>query len=310
MKKFGVYQWVEGVPMTERDKQEIGSKFWNEGKWENYVLPFIEKDVKDMTFIDVGCNAGIFLREAKNVGFRRVIGIESDRDAFARALNYRERIGGHYEIYSWPMEPSINKLPVADYTILANVHYYFLIDKWLNYLDALISRTRYCIIVTADKKKRNFSPRADLESLRQYFKLWQEVGSINNVPLEDDPYPRKLYGICFKSPLIEREQIDKINLGNKLQIGFYKELDKGIKPTETEYYKKLVKYRKNKEDRWPKERIINFVEQKAKLFKDVKETGIMDPLLVNSENRIVDGNHRGRMIKYLGFNTALVRRVP
>ena len=30
MKKFETYQYLEGELMTERDKQEVGSKFWNE----------------------------------------------------------------------------------------------------------------------------------------------------------------------------------------------------------------------------------------------------------------------------------------
>lgn len=56
--------------MTERDKKEVGSKFWNQGKWDNFVLPFIEDDCKDMTLVDVGCNAGLFLKLAKDKGFR------------------------------------------------------------------------------------------------------------------------------------------------------------------------------------------------------------------------------------------------
>ena len=77
--------------MSERDKQEKGSKFWNKGKWDNFVLPFLPDDCGEMTLIDMGCNAGIFLKLAEDKGFKQVIGVDSNREAVKKALFYKKK---------------------------------------------------------------------------------------------------------------------------------------------------------------------------------------------------------------------------
>ena len=140
MKKFSNYQYVGGE-MSERDKLEEGSKFWNQGKWDNYVLPFLPDDCSGMTLIDMGCNAGVFLKLAEDKGFERVIGVDANKGAIEKAIAYRESNGGTYDIQRRHMERCINKLPMADYTVLAMAHYYFLAVDWLYYLDQLQARS-------------------------------------------------------------------------------------------------------------------------------------------------------------------------
>ena len=67
MKDFKTYQYLKGEPMTNRDKTEKDSKFWNEGKWKNFIEPLLPKDCRDMTFVDVGCNAGLFLKISRTL---------------------------------------------------------------------------------------------------------------------------------------------------------------------------------------------------------------------------------------------------
>src|SRR3989344_8412572 len=98
MKKFEEYQYLEGEPMTERDRQEIGSKFWNSGKWDNFVAPFLPQDRKELTLIDVGCNAGLFLKLAEDMGFGQVIGVDSNEGAVKRGLAWRDKNRGKYQI--------------------------------------------------------------------------------------------------------------------------------------------------------------------------------------------------------------------
>lgn len=307
MKGFHNYQWVPGVPKTERDKKEEGSKFWNEGKWENYVLPFLEGDFGEMTFVDDGCNAGIFLREAKNLGFREVVGIEPTKEAFIRAYEYRERINGDYELHRWLMEESFPRLPVADYTVLANVHYYLSVEDWLDWIDEAKNKTRYCIVVTADKRRNRYRPLADVESLKKYFREWELVGLIDDVPMEGDPFPRKLYGLCFKSPNLERELLEKIPNRNKMQKNFYAEIDKGREVKDTQYFRKLFEYRKGK---WSREKVLGHCKNKKDLYLDIKENGMKRPVIINERNKTVDGNHRHRIMEHLGYKTIITRRVP
>ena len=305
MKAFKTYQYLDGTPMTERDKGEVGSKFWNEGKWENYVLPFLPDDPSELTLVDMGCNAGIFLTLAKDKGFKTVIGVDSDEKAVARGRAWRDEHGKDYTIMKRKMEEAIDDLPVADYTILANAHYYFTINDWLDYLDKLQYKSRYCIIVTAEKRHGNRCwASAHLPDIRNYFRDWEEVGFIDDVPLEGDPHPRKLWGLCFKSPYVDRVPVDTLDCGNHVQDQFYGEIDAGKEFTATRYYKILKPYRK----RWSEEKLNNWMLERMKVYDSVKNDGVKIAILIDSEDKILDGNHRYSMLKHLGNKTVIVRR--
>jgi SAM-dependent methyltransferase len=307
MKPFSTYQYIEGTEMTERDKIEVGSRFWNKGKWDNYVAPFMPLDCSGLNFVDMGCNSGLFLRLAQERGFERVVGVDSDPGAVLRGNSWKERTNGNYKILQMPMENCIGALPVADYTVLANAHYYFTINDWLDYLDKLQYKTRYCIIVTAEKQRPNRCWAAtDLESIRTYFKNWEEVGFIDIMPNDgNDPSYRKLWGLCFKSPFIERVPVESLDSGNHVQDEFYKELDEGKAYNQTKYYRIIEKYRRGK---WSPEKLEGWFCDRVKLYEEVKERGLARPIYANKDGLILDGNHRYSILKHLGAKDILIRR--
>lgn len=310
MKPFPIYQYLDGEPMTERDKLEIGSKFWNEGKWNNFVVPFLPKDCQELTLIDIGCNAGLFLKLAEDMGFGQVIGVDSNEGAVKRGLAWRDKNGGKYQIIYSAMEECLDKLPVADYTILANTHYYFKLSDWLKYIEKLKGKTRYCIIVTAKKKPVRGAVASDVESIREYFKDWEDIGFID-VPLDNDPYPRRLWGLCFKSNL-ERVPIDSLDNGNAQQRGFLEEVDQGKDILDTHYYKRLKSYRKRTTSRqkpWTDKQLTLYMNERLALYNSIKTIGMTEAIEVGKNNRIVDGNHRHAIMKHMGYKTILVKRV-
>jgi len=308
MKEFGVYQYISGEPMTERDKREANSKFWNKGKWDNFVLPFLPKDCSELSLVDMGCNAGLFLRLAEDMGFDKVIGVDSDKEAIARALKYREENGGSYDIQRRRVEQALRHLPMADFTVLANVHYYMGISEWLEYVHQLESKTRFCIIVSGKKRPFKHLAGSSLDGVRDYFKNWREVGLIDNVSKEGDPSPRNLFSVCFESPIITRERIDALDNGNNQQEGFYQELDKGVDPLRTRYYWRMKSYRM-KEHGWSHKQVVDYINEKAVLYENVKRFGLMKQIIVSSKSRIIDGDHRCEMLRHLGHESILIRRV-
>jgi hypothetical protein len=303
MKSFSNYQYVKGEEMLDRDKLEANSKFWVKGKWDNFVLPFLPKNCKGLTLVDMGCNAGVFLELAENKGFR-AIGVDADKTAVKKGLRYRRRNGGHYKIMYRDMRNCIDDLPAADFTILANSHYYFPIDHWLEYLNKLKEKTCYVIIVTAQKMRKYSKASADLPDIRNYFKDWDEVGFVDELPLEGDPFPRRLWGLCFKNRNVERVDIESLCSGNNVQNTFYPELDKGVDPLKTHYHKILVRYRKG----WSTETLNKFMQAKKELYEDVKKNGVKNALIVDLTGRVMDGNHRYQMLKHLGNKTVIVRK--
>lgn len=308
MKEFSTYQYLEGEPMTERDKKEIGSKFWNEGKWENFIVPLLSDNCEEMTLIDVGCNAGLFLKLAEEKGFKKVIGIDSNEKAVKKGLDYRDRNGYSYDIFNIKMEEYLDKVPVADYTILVNSHYYFPISDWFDYLDKLKAKTRFCLIVTTEQKERTHLASADPKEIRNYFRDWEELKGVDCVLPDNDPSPRKLQTLLFKSPILERVSLDTLYNRNKLD-NFYQEILQGIDPFNTTYYKVVRKLRINKQKRWNEKMVKDFISGKIKLFEEIKEFGMKKPLIVNHKNKVVDGSHRSAILDFLGEKTAIIRKI-
>lgn len=300
MKPFSDYQYIDGE-MNERDRQEVGSKFWNEGKWNNFIKPFLPKECGEMTFIDIGCNAGLFLKMAKEFGFRRVIGVESNKDAFNKTIK-------NYEVINEKIEDCVDKLPLADITLLSNTHYYLTVNDWLKYLKKL--RTDYCIIISAEKKLNPKYAPSDIHGIKNNFKDWEEIGVID-IPKDNTLHSRHLFGLCFKNKNIERVLINNLDNGNSQQRDFLAELDKGIDLFKTNYYRRLKSYRRHtgsKQEMWSKEKLIEYMHERVELYEDMKKNGLKEAIIVRKkDNRIVDGNHRCEIMKHLGHKSILIK---
>ena len=307
MKPYESYQHLSGTDMTERDKKQIGSKFWNKGKWDNFVATYLPQNCSYLSLVDMGCNAGLFLHLAKRRGFQRVLGVDSNKESIERGEKWRKENGDDYTLIHSSMENALRKLPIVDYTILANAHYYFMISDWVDYLDALKLKTKYIIIVTAEKHHVNRCwASADLDKIRNYFKDWKEIGFIDQLPLEGDPDPRRLWSFCFENPTIDKVEMGTLDSSNHVQDEFWGEIDNGKHYTETRYYKILKKYRA----KWGEEKLNAWVEERIKIYEDMKKHGQKVPILVDffKPDRILDGNNRYSMKMNLKDKYIYVRR--
>ncbi len=82
--------------------------------------------------------------------------------------------------------------------------------------------------------------------------------------------------------------------------------DDNIDPFTTQYY---LKWAERKQGRWTTKTIRRFVDGKYKMMLDIKENGLKDPIIIDSENRICDGGHRLVALEALGYKSVIVRRV-
>ena len=293
MKPYESYQLLGGEDPTDRDKKQIGSKFWHRGKWDNFVAPHLPKDGKGLLLADIGCNAGLFLKFAVDMGFK-AIGVDSNHESVERGNQWATKNGYDYKIVESLMEDA--KLPIVDYAVLANSHYYFDIVDWVKYLDELRNKTRFVIIVTAEKNHINKCwARADLANIRGYFKDWKEVSFVDELPTEGDPDPRRLWSLCFESPNVVKLNHAELEFHNHVQDKFYKELDEGKHYKDTRYYGILKKYR----EKWGEVVLNKWVEDKISIYEDIKKNGQFGLVLINKEKSILDGNHRARMLVHL-----------
>jgi hypothetical protein len=313
---------LEGVEWQNPIKEH--SKFWNEGKWDNFVAPFLPEDCSDQTFVDMGCNAGLFLKLAKDAGYRNVIGVEKDTTPVNEGLRYRDSIGYDYKILKRTLGTdfggegtfNIDELPLADITIMSTFHYYIYINTWLKYLDRLRSKTRQVLLISRPRMKRlHWKAYSSLEELRNYFSEWNEVGYLDKVSSEGDPSPRSLFTVVFESPLLERVSMDSIGIredsDNTMYVAImdlaHKVAEEGeLDPFQTDYYNKWVN---RKKDKWSDSFIREFVTNKYKMLLDVKENGLKDPIIIQKDGKISDGGHRWAILKALNYKSVLVRRI-
>ena len=303
--KFTNYQWLEGTSDKELLKKQAESKFWDKGKWENYILPHLPSDVSGMTYIDMGCNAGLFLQYAEKMGFERSIGADINPEVIEIGKEHRDKHGFKYELIAGKMQDVIDKVPVCDYMSFVNSHYYLLVQEWLDLVAVLRKKARY-VIITGIKKKEYFCMASGRRpNIMSYFKDWELVKHIPQIEREGDPCPRSLETFCFKNPDMDRVDISTLLKGNHVQGRYYEELEMGISPLKTRYFKMLCKRKRSK----PREDMISWMYKKVDMYNSVKENGYREPIIINGHNKILDGNHRKEILEYLGFKTAIIRKV-
>lgn len=317
--KLSHYQNINGE--KGEDPTRSKSAYWNEGKWNNYIKPLLPKtDYKDMTFIDIGANNGLFCKLAKDEGFRNVIGVEPDRDAFLRGIEWRDANKYKYELKNCGIGKGfyIDQMPVADIYLLSNVHYYVKLDEWLKFLDRLETKTEYCLIITRPFiKRKDWEPLVSIEAIKYYFKDWELVKSkykTRTKHLEDknDPNPRVLHAMLFRSKLRRRKfddllpgaPADEIDLNRESLI---EDIKNHVPMKEMKYYQawKDRMYPKN----WSESELDMYVSEKITTIINIMTNGVLDPLIVSADHKVIDGKHRIAVLKSEGYSSAITRMI-
>jgi SAM-dependent methyltransferase len=197
---------VEGLDYGRKVERK-NSEFFNEGKWNNFIKPFLPKEnCGEMTFIDFGCNYGLHLKLAKEYGFKNVLGIEVD----SQVCKIAERYSGVNVINKdINIDLNLNDLPAADFILLSNFHYHIYTFAFLNLLNIMKRRTRYVIIVSAeDCMSRLYRAKGKSNAVLKYFKDYKYEDKIKISAISDPSY-RDMYSMLF-STNIKRMEIEHI----------------------------------------------------------------------------------------------------
>jgi len=333
----GLYQNLGGDYPAE-NANRADSRFWNRGRWDNFIQPLLlaegvalderhgvtDGKAPHHVFIEIGCNAGLFLQAATSYGFGRVIGLEKSGHAVKHGRRYRDEHNLEYELRNgtFGLDVSLDDFPVCDVLLLSTVHYYFSIQEWTRMLDILHTRARYVIFVSRHMLLDHNRPQSGMRDLCDYFPndRWRKVATVTDVPKVNDPKARHdLFSVMFQSRVLKREPINRFMVGDEDQMNVgLSELvvlavinDEDINITETKYYKELLR---RKAGRWSPPAIVDFVGHKVAMMRDVKERGLMEPLLAHPSDHwrsrhLVDGGHRLMILHALGHTTVLVREV-
>lgn len=300
------YQLLTDEEATQWNEKQLGSKCWGFGKWDHFVKPFLPDDCSELSLVDNGCNAGIFLKCAEDHGFEKVTGVEKRGRVYKRALRYRGRNGGKYTVMYGCFDYVIDTLPVVDFTILSNVHYYLSIEPWVRYLDKLINKSCNVVVVTAHEERGSLAKASPLvDDIRAYFNDWDECGYIDVTTIGDDPLPRHMSSLFFKNRHLRRASVSDLSTKSGKPQQFFQDLSTGKAATDTRYFG----YLKRKFSHHTEERVRDGIEFKAQLFRDITENGQKEPILIDRFNRVLEGNHRLAIARALGRSTILAREV-
>lgn len=311
MGKLPPGKWYQNITINGKDLPAVGprckySKCYNKGKWETFIKPLLpEGDC----FIEIGCNAGLYLVMAKDAGFSSVIGIENDLDAYRQAEYFKSYHNKDIKILHQNIGEDFDfaELPVSDVILLANVHYWIDGEVFRDFVNKAAKKTCYCIVVARKKSNIKYESPSELQHLRTYFKDWQELETISGVSLRKDPTPRRMYSVLFKSGLA-RYKMDELYykqpfIKSRKFLPSFTEFNEKVfigKPfdvTQTKFYDYWV-WRK---PRWRPERIAKDVRNWARLSRDVQINGLKTPLVVGKDGILTDGNHRLMTLKQLGY---------
>jgi len=300
-----------------------GSAFYNEGKWQNFIAPLLPPDPQDRTFIDIGCNAGLFLRLATEYGFGRVVGVEADPGNVAMAERYRDAHGLDYRVLCRTVGVDFDwdELPVADVVLLSCVHYYIPMCEFLPFLDRMFWKCIDCIVVSRQmREKKHGYPLPDEEYLRLYFRDWtcQRVVPTSSRMLEGDPAPRRQFSLLFRSRL-QRQPI-----GEHARVGYpyqkQQELidivrsgeDVDLTATLNHAYwvqRKQTAKQGRRDIRWSDEEVLAHVQYRLAFTRDLMENGMREPVLVRPDGCGIDGGNRAATLYLLGHKSIIARVV-
>lgn len=224
----------EVTPVFNEEMAE--TVFYNQGKWEHFIKPLIPFPPEGRGFVECGCNAGLFLLLAAEMGFATVLGLEGDDawykqacfvlehykrrkpEIYSRVNLSHARIGKVGEgasasctIQSSCLQTDWSSLPETDLTLLANVLYWIDRESADSYISELSRSSEYCIVVSVNSSSSLGGPCSRGEVSHAFRKDWQELRSILSPQLDAGERGRDMFSILFRSRQLSSRAGEKIS---------------------------------------------------------------------------------------------------
>jgi SAM-dependent methyltransferase len=320
MKKYHQNISIDGTDILPEYGNRKHSNFFNEGKWKNFIEPLLPPDPKDRTFVEIGCNVGLYLKLATEYGFRNVWGVETDAENCAMAERYRDANGMDYKILNRTVgaDFSFDELPAADVVLMSNMHYYIHMEHFIPFLDRLFHKTIYCIVVSRRmREKKHGYPLPEIDPIRLMFKEWEmmRIRMTSSQMKDGDPHPRDIHSMLFRSEL-QRQTIKDYTTRTQKYIKQQEFIDiiregREVRLEDTinwAYWKERKQTTKTKpRDMWTDEQIREHVQRRFDLVESIMKNGMREPVLVWPDRTGIDGGNRAQILKLLGYESIIVR---
>jgi len=291
---------INGVAMPARRKDGDTSEY----RWRTFVEPFLP-DGRDRHFLELGSNAGFYLRKARALGYKAT-GVERNPLYLSQAAYWEEQ----EPVGVQTIEGDLNRagIPLSHTVLLANIIYWLNPKQVRRLIFRLRRRALNVIVIGRHTRLKNHCSDCRKEAVKAWFQGWEAIEGHTD---------HKHYSILFKNPELEEVNIDDVeiyhyNNGPKKDT-FERAFTRFLKKTNngsmanimtTHYYKYLV----SRGVKRKKRRVL--CERYMKLLFDIKDRGLVKPiqaLWIDGKLRLIDGDHRYLIAKFLGIKKVICR---
>lgn len=287
---------IDGVAMPKQRTKDT-----NERRWCEFIKPLLPP--RKGLFVDLGCNAGFYMRNAVDEGYR-ALGVEIDDEYVQHAHYWEKKDPKGVEIVQ--ADISTYDIPACTVALLANVHYWLTPKQLARLIQKLQERACMVLVVGRNQLSPIHESPCDVDELRKQFIHFKEVTSIHG---------EKHYSILFKNPYIISVTVNTLWKYQQLSRSqwfvpaFSELIDDDSDPLHSSYYRYLQRriFTKKIDAR------ATLLRHVA-LIKDVKRRGITRPLLLGrmkhgrySPLRLDDGDHRLILAKKLGIQDVICK---
>lgn len=295
MKRWYQEAIIGGVVMPDTGRTDTSAY-----RWETLLAPLIPEDGRGRLLVDLGCNAGFYCRQARDLGYM-ALGVERDPGYLGQA---------RYWEAEEPKGVRLVEADLGDYdppacflALLCQVHY------WLEpeALAALVARLRakaaMVLVVGRHRGHARHASPADEETARQTFAGWQERGRTADAKhyglllRNHDLHEVHTAALFARQPFVHsprflpsfREYIDLVLSG------------KAFDPAETAF----AAYLRQRRFRHYAERLEHYRQMIVRVAGD----GYLGSVLAaRADGQLRDGNHRLMIAERLGLEVVLCRR--
>ena len=266
---------------------------YHEWRWKELVEPLVQKDGQDRMFLDLGCNAGWYMRKAQRLGYK-TIGVERDLDYLSQAPKHLDIIEGDVNYY---------KPHCAYLTLLACVHYHQSDEQVEALFHNLIYSTAYLLVMGRHKVRVRSIPNRD--HLMKKLRNWKLI---------DSREAKAFYTVLVKNPIYEELCVDDLYAATKEYVSKIKGFVDFV-PSFEDFVRrtlddlnfnpvgcKFVDYLKHRRFPYPLGRCWIY----KVMIEELKNQGIHTALKVK-DGRIKDGYHRLIVLRELGVKRVVCR---
>lgn len=278
---------INGEVMPAQRRRDTSQKRWTE-----LLEPLIPTDGAGRLFLELGCNAGYYLRKASELGYT-TLGVEREQVYYDQAQYWeaQEPRGVRVEF------GDINEytIPANFITLLANVHYWMTPEQ----VDALVKKMRArslnVLVVSRHRKDPRHKSDCTTDKAIDLFVEWKAIKYLNN---------DKHWSLLFHNPdLIEYDVRNLYNIQPFTR-------SKRFLPAFQEFIDIVLSRRRfnlSSTAYWQYARWRCWRKKEANLRRLrhmillAKRDGITDPPVVRPDGLMVDGNHRLIIAERLGL---------